>query len=201
MSRLGLRVLLLDRARFPRDKPCAEYLSPQASRILADMDVLAECESAGGAWLTGMTVRAPNGAYIRGDFAAAHGFRGFRDRGLALRRRILDAILLERARSAGADVQEGVRVTDVLRDHSRAVCGVRTSDDRGNVAERRARLVVGADGLRSVIARRAGLAASRRFPRRLAIVSHYRGVDDISSHGEMHVDGDGYLGLDRKSVV
>ena len=40
LARAGVDVLLLDRARFPRDKPCAEYLSPQASRILADMGVL-----------------------------------------------------------------------------------------------------------------------------------------------------------------
>ena len=37
-------MLVLDRAKFPRDKICAEYLSPQASRILSDMNVLDEIE-------------------------------------------------------------------------------------------------------------------------------------------------------------
>ena len=65
---------MLDRARFPRTKPCAEYLSPQASRILNVMGALDAVERA-AAHLTGMVVRAPNGASLRGDFVAGHGFR------------------------------------------------------------------------------------------------------------------------------
>src|SRR2546423_1146620 len=49
LARRGVRVLVVDRARFPRSKPCAEYLSPQASRILASMNVLEEVEGAGSA--------------------------------------------------------------------------------------------------------------------------------------------------------
>ena len=40
LARAGADVVVLDRARFPRDKPCSEYLSPEASRLLADMGVL-----------------------------------------------------------------------------------------------------------------------------------------------------------------
>jgi flavin-dependent dehydrogenase len=195
LARLGVDVLVLDRAHFPRDKPCAEYLSPEASRVLASMDALADCEAAGAAQLAGMTVRSPNGSLIRGDFAAAHGFRGFRDRGLALPRRVLDAILLDRARAAGARVAEGVRVTDVLLGAHGAAVGVRTLDDEGGTHERRAPLVVGADGLRSVIARRLGLVRRQRLPRRMAMVAHYRGVADVGAYGEMHVERDGYAGL------
>jgi flavin-dependent dehydrogenase len=83
LARLGVDVLVLDRARFPRDKPCSEYMSPQASRILQEMNALAEVEAAGAAELAGMVVRAPNGSHILGHFAARHGYRGFRDRGLA----------------------------------------------------------------------------------------------------------------------
>ncbi|MGH7622458.1 MAG: NAD(P)/FAD-dependent oxidoreductase, partial [Gemmatimonadaceae bacterium] len=94
LATAGVRVTVLDRARFPRDKPCAEYLSPEASRILEVMGALEACEAAGPAHLAGMVIRAPSGARIRGEFAAAHGFKAFRDRGLALRRPVLDAILL-----------------------------------------------------------------------------------------------------------
>src|SRR5437764_2217295 len=95
----GVPVTVLDRARFPRPKPCAEYLSPQASRILADMGALETIEESGAAALAGIRVRAPNGAVIAGDFAASHGFRGFSDRGLSVRREVLDKILLDRARA------------------------------------------------------------------------------------------------------
>ena len=195
LARAGLAVRILDRAIFPRPKTCAEYLSPEASRLLDAMGVLGDVERAGAAQLTGMIVRAPNGRRIHGEFAAPHGFRGFRDRGLALRRELLDMHLLGAARGAGATVEEGVRATDLLRDTRGRVVGVRAVDGDGRAVERRARLVVGADGLRSIVARRLGVARSRRWPRRLALVAHYRGVREIGSCGEMHVTRDGYLGL------
>ena len=195
LARSGAEVLVLDRARFPRDKPCAEYLSPEGSRILAAMNVLEACERAGAQQLTGMAIRAPGGARALGSFLSEHGFRGFRDRGLALRRTVLDAILLGAARGAGATVVEGEQVTDVVKDGRGVVTGVRTLDDRGRERERGASLVIGADGLRSVIGRRLGLTRYSRIPRRLAFVTHYRGVEGMTSLGEMHVERDGYVGL------
>lgn len=196
LARAGISVTLLDRARFPRDKPCAEYLSPEASRMLAAMGALEEVENSGAAQLAGMVVRAPDGAEIRGDFAAGHGFIAFRDRGLAIRRTRLDAILLERARGAGARIQEGVQVTGVLTDGRGRACGVEAiTADRDRTVALHAQLVIGADGLRSVVARRLGLARRLGHPRRLAIVGHYEGVAGIGSMGEMHVEADGYCGM------
>ena len=113
LARAGARVVVLDRAVFPRTKPCAEYLSPEAARILSDMGALDAVDRAGAVHLTGMVIRAPNGATLHGDFVAAHGFRAFRDRGISLRRTALDSILLDRAREAGAEVREGCRVVDL----------------------------------------------------------------------------------------
>ena len=194
LARSGVDVRVVDRARFPRPKPCAEYLSPEASRILADMGALELIEQTGAAALAGIHVRAPNGNVIKGDFIASHGFRGFRDRGLSVRRETLDAILLDRARSAGADIVEGMRVTGIVRGNTDRVVGVQTLVN-GEHAEIRAPIVVGADGLRSVIARRLGLAQTQRWPRRLALVTHYANVRDVGEHGEMHVERDGYVGI------
>ena len=190
LAQAGVNVIVVDRERFPRDKPCAEYLSPQASRVLHDMAVLERIESLGPSQLAGMTVRSPSGRRLRGDFAASHGYRGFRDRGLAVRRHVLDAILLDAARRAGARVIEGTRVVDVVRDATGRVRRLRTSS--GEIA---AAFVVGADGLRSVVGRRLGLVRAGRFPRRVALVSHWRGVADVSEYGEMHVERDGYVGI------
>ena len=196
LARAGADVVVLDRARFPRDKTCAEYLSPEASRLLAEMGALEAVEGAGAAQLAGMRVRAPSGDVIDGRFAAAHGFRGFRDRGLGVRRRVLDALLLDRARAAGARVVEGARVADVVRDARGRTTGVlATADGDASPREWRADVVVGADGLRSVVARRLGLARRFPFPRRIALVAHHRGVGGIDDSGEMFVDHDGYAGL------
>src|SRR5262249_42934488 len=132
----------------------------------------------------------PNGSRVVGEFAGcAH--KGFRDRGLSVRRETLDAILLSRARAAGARVIEGAHVADVVRDETGRVRGVRTTEGR----ELGADVVVGADGLRSVVARRLGVAHVSRWPRRLALVTHYRDVGDIGECGEMHVEHDGYVGI------
>jgi len=190
LARSGVSVTVLDRARFPRSKPCAEYLSPQASRVLASMGVLETVERSGAAQLAGMVIRAPNGVRVVGEFAGCS-VKGFRDRGLSVRREILDAILLDAARDAGADVREATHVVDVMRDASGRVRGVRTAD--GQVLA--AAFVVGADGLRSVVARRLALARTARWPRRYALVTHYRDVAEIGECGEMHVERGGYVGI------
>ena len=141
LARQGMRVMVIDRARFPRAKPCAECLSPQASRLLEQMGALPELEHR-GAWLRGMMVRAPNGVVARGDYAATHGFRAWRDAGLSIRREILDAELIARARAAGALVVEQTRVIDVLRDVAGRVRGVTLRDREGTSRDAAASLVV-----------------------------------------------------------
>jgi len=209
LATLGLDVLVLDRARFPRDKTCAEYLSPEASRLLSAMGALDGAEAAGAAQLGGMLVRAPSGDVIAGHFAAGHGFRGFRDRGLALRRRVLDALLLQRARLAGARVEEGAHVIDVARvgigADGGAAEGVVVRTEGGGTRTLRAPLVIGADGLRSVVGRRLGVTRRWPWPRRVAFQCHVRGLEmplgDVRAGGrppmgEMHAEADGsYVGI------
>ena len=194
LARKGVRVHILERSRFPRDKACAECLSPQASRLLHDMGALSQLEPL-GAHLRGMVVRAPDGTIARGNYAGAHGLRGFRDTGLAIRRELLDDALLASARFAGATVEHGVRATGVLQRADGSVRGVQALDSTGTMRVIEARIVIAADGLRSVIARRLGLSRARRWPRRLALVSHYRDVDGVGTHGEMHVEADGFVGI------
>jgi 2-polyprenyl-6-methoxyphenol hydroxylase-like FAD-dependent oxidoreductase len=98
LARAGRHVVIADRARFPRPKACAEFLSPQAARILDRLGVLGEVERASHARLTGLMVRAPSGCVVRGNYVASHGFRAFREHAFALPRTTLDPILLDRAR-------------------------------------------------------------------------------------------------------
>jgi flavin-dependent dehydrogenase len=196
LARDGVDVLVLDRAKFPRDKICAEYLSPQGSRILSDMNVLDEVERSRPAHLAGMRIRAPDGNHADGEFSANHGFRPFRDYGLAVRRTILDEIVLGGARKVGGRVEELVRVTDVNKDETGRVNGVNVIGPDGAARTLTSKYVIGADGLRSVVGKRLGLTHTSRFyPKRLALVAHYRNVRDVGALGEMHVDHQGYFGI------
>ena len=194
LARRGVRVMVVDRARFPRSKPCAECLSPQTSRLLDDMGALTELEPQ-GAWLRGMIVRAPNGAAARGDYAATHGFRAWRDAGLSIRREILDDVLIARARAAGARIVERTRVTDVLREGTGAAHGAWLQDQDGVSRAAPASVLVGADGLRSVTARRLGLWRRARWPSRISLVGHYEEVRGMTDYGEMHIERDGFVGI------
>jgi geranylgeranyl reductase family protein len=190
-ARAGLRTVLVDRAWFPRDKPCAEYLSPETLRQLRLLGVLEAVDRLAGHPLAGTTVIGPRGARLTGLFARAEP-RPFRPTGLALPRRLLDQVLVSAARTAGAEVRQGNLVTDLLY-HDGAVAGAVLRDRSGRSVTMKARLTIGADGLRSMVARSLG---SRRhgLPARMALVA-YVGVDELTDRAEMHVGDFGYAGL------
>jgi flavin-dependent dehydrogenase len=191
LASAGRDVVAFDRARFPRPKPCAEYVSPEATAMLASIGVLEPAMRAGAVRLSGMRVRSPDGSELTGEWAAARRFRGSQTHGIALRRDRLDALLVDAARTAGAEIREGECVRNLVRDERGRVVGVTLADG----TEQRAHLVIGADGLRSIVARRLRVGRAAHWPRRVAFVSHYRGVEGVTTHGEMHVERDGYVGL------
>ena len=153
LARAGHRVRLVDRAAFPRDKACSEYMSPEAVRILDRLGVVESLEAAGAAPLQGTVVTAARGARLDGRFALAGG-RPYRPTGLSVSRRVLDHRLTQAARAAGAELVERTTVEELLYDGG-AVAGAVLRGPGGRTAVR-ARLTVGADGLRSVVARRLG---------------------------------------------
>ena len=115
LARAGFRVAAVDRAEFPREKICSEYMSPEGVRHLAALGVLEAVERSGGHPVRGTTVHAPRGARLTGLFARA-GHAPFRDTGLSVARRLLDQALVDAARAAGALVHERTAVIGVLRD-------------------------------------------------------------------------------------
>jgi menaquinone-9 beta-reductase len=187
MAGAGWRTLVLERAAFPRRKPCGECLNPAAVAALDRLGALAAVEAHPHARLGGWRIAAPDGRAFDGGFpAGVHG--------LAVRRDLLDATLLDHAAAAGAEARTGWRVLDLLREGAR-VAGVVAAGPDGARVEITARLVVGADGLRSVVLRRLGLL--RRGPRlrKLALEAHLRGVRPLEGRGELHAAPDGCLGV------
>ncbi len=196
LARAGHSVLAIDRAAFPRDKACSEYMSPETVRILSRLDVVEELENAGAVGLEGMKLTGPRGATLHGLFGrAAH--QPFRPTGLSVSRRILDHQLVGAARAAGATILERTCLEELLYEHG-GIAGAVVRDSAGRRRSIRARLTAGADGLRSVVARRMG-RRTHGVPRRLAFVAHVAGVRDMGSSAELHVGESGYVGLNRIS--
>ena len=187
LRQAGHEVLLVDEARFPRDKVCGEGVSPEAWRLLARMGADGAVRALRPRAVRGMKLTSPDGTAFAGEYAGA------RSPGFAVRRWCLDRALLECARAAGVEVREGVRARDVVRPDG-VVRGVvlEGMDAPEPVA---ARLVVAADGRRSVIARRLGLLREHRRLRKFAVRGYWKGVEGLTDHGEMHVTRGGYCGI------
>ena len=183
----GRDVVLIDEARFPRDKICGESVSPGSRRLLAELGVAEAVRDLAPRPLLGMTLTAPNGTSFRGDY------RDVAEPGFAARRQAFDKVLLDRARASGAEVREGVRATGLVLEDG-AVAGVTCEDGRGPETLR-ARLVIGADGRRSVVARRLGLLREHPSLRKFAVRGYWEGMEGLEDRGEMHVGGGGYCGI------
>jgi len=138
LARAGVRVRLVDRARFPRDKLCGDTVNPGSLAILDRLGVSGPVRRHAMA-ITGMDITGPAGAHVTACYP--DGIRG-----ASLTRRDLDMILLEAAITAGVTFDSGiiVRAPLITTDTSRIV-GVRVAAS-GEDHDLHARVVIAADG-------------------------------------------------------
>jgi len=175
-------VLLLERARFPRDKSCGDGITAHAVDILHDMGVTFDA-------FAGRAVRTFGGV-IGGPDATTFAARpppaadGTPHECWVVPRMILDAEVAGAAVRAGATLREGATVTGLVRYRS-AVTGVQYHD--GNAVQRvAAKVVIGADGAHSAIAK--SLGADRTAPGHLgyALRGYYEGVSGLRDDLEIY---------------
>jgi flavin-dependent dehydrogenase len=167
-ARAGLHVLVLERAAFPRDKVCGDCLNPDCWPVLARLGLEEQ-------------VRAlPHASLREVDFISVRGRRvrlplpmGLRSE-IAVKRSLLDDLLLKHAAAAGAEVRQPVAVTQVSRVNA-APFSVQTAD--GETVQ--ARLLAAADGRNSLVARLTGAAPERpaggangSAPKRIGLQTH-----------------------------
>lgn len=136
LARAGHRVLLVDRDRFPSDTLSTHFLHAPGVARLRRWGLLDRLEA---------TDCPPLAATFGGP--EGEGLPAY-----CPRRTVLDALLLDAAKKAGAEVREGFSVSEVLVEDGRVV-GVRGRGADGVEVEEHARVVVGADGKHSRVAR------------------------------------------------
>lgn len=149
LARAGYRVLLLDRARFPRDTLSTLYIHQPGVALLQRWGLLDAVAGTGCPPLD-RACHQVAGIRLEGCSWPVDGIRA----AYAPRRYLLDQILAEAAVAAGAEFREQCTLDELLFEDDRAV-GVAGRTPRGRFSER-ARLVVGADGMRSRVADLAG---------------------------------------------
>lgn len=147
LARAGHRVLMLDRAAFPSDTLSTHLIHQPGVAALARWGLLETVRASGCPPLDRAVYEV---ADIRLE-GCARGVEGQRA-GYAPRRHVLDAILVNAASAAGVDFRDRTSVTRLLRDDTGRVIGVE-GKHRGRSFSERAHLVIGADGMRSTVAR------------------------------------------------
>jgi len=182
LARQGHRVLVVDRSTFPSDTVSSHYMHQAGLSRLQSWGLLDEVIAAG-------TPSARLMNYSHRDVS----FSGFADPidGIDAvycpRRIVLDEILVNAARRAGAEVLESVTVTDLVRDGS-AVAGVRGRVGDGTETAFRAPIVIGADGAHSTVAKRVDAPLYNVRPASgFAYYSYFEGLDwDLHHRTGLH---------------
>lgn len=185
LARRGLSVCLVDRAHFPSETPSTHIIQPSGVQVLDELGVLDAVMGAGAVPLDRMTMVIDDAVRIEATVDPAIAT----PRGVCVRRVTLDALLVDAAVAAGADVRTGLRVTNLVTDDGR-VTGVHTP--AGPI---HGRLVVGADGRHSTIAT---LSGAREYhvaaPGKMFAWAYFEGVRDREGHARLGRRGDlGFL--------
>jgi 2-polyprenyl-6-methoxyphenol hydroxylase-like FAD-dependent oxidoreductase len=145
LARKGYRILAVDRATFPSDTVSTHILHPLGVAALSRWGLLDRLTATGCPPIHTYT-------YDFGPFTIA-GAPGTPEApvGYCPRRTILDKMLVDAAAESGAEIREGFAVEEILVEDGRAL-GIKGHSKDGQSTTERARVVIGADGLRSTVA-------------------------------------------------
>ena len=185
LARAGRAVLLLEALPVLDERVCGAYLCP-AGVALLDGLLLRNELTAGMRPLFGMALVAPNGRRLQTRFPSGTRVPNF---GLSLLRPQFDNALLQGGARAGATIRFGARMQNLHRAADGWTVELQTGEQIS------ARLLIGADGRKSSVARLLGLAAAP-WQKRVALHVDVPSLTETEPYGEMHVFEDGtYIGL------
>lgn len=186
LSRMGLRVLLLDKERYPRDKVCGDGVSGKSVSVLRELGLIEAVESLPNIKILGIELTSPKGTCVditlreRGDIP---------EYGYCVRREVFDNMVFQYAKKHSARTIEGFTVKALIKEPAGSrdkVVGVTGSTVDGEEGEFRSSVVVGADGFNSIVSKELGgreLDPAHLF---VSVRGYFRGVKDLKSRIELH---------------
>jgi len=180
LARAGVRVLLLEKARFPRDKICGDAVGLDGVRVLRTLELMERVRAAGAISVRGVQVTSPKGTCSTVRLPKER----VKEVGIILPRLVFDHLLVDTAVQAGAELREGFTVESPLLSDG-VVVGVAGTHD-GQAMTIRAPLTIAADGAHSVFARDFRLRRQGARARVFAVRSYYSGVHGVGDNIEIH---------------
>jgi len=191
LVRAGFRVTIIERKRFPREKLCGEFVSPECLDHFSELDVLDEMVAAGSALITDNAFYAASGRSVE----VPSGWLGNGRPAIGLSRARMDDVLRRAASAAGAEVLEETMVVGI--DVGEGSC--RGALVRGPSGERTtipADLFVDATGRSRALARHIGRPQQRPTPASvIGFKAHLSDTNIAPGRCEIYFFDGGYCGL------
>jgi 2-polyprenyl-6-methoxyphenol hydroxylase-like FAD-dependent oxidoreductase len=158
LARQGYRVLLVDKARFPSDTMSGHFIHASGIIRLKRWGLLDRLQATGCPAISSFRVDA--GPFVlEGQPLALDGVAEM----YGPRRTVIDALLVDAAVEAGVELRQGFTVHEIIEEDGR-VAGIRGRSSGGATVTERARIVIGADGRHSLVARAVQAPAYNTMP-------------------------------------
>jgi len=169
----GRKVIVLEKEHFPRYH-VGESLIPHCWDTLDRLDMTERLDGAGFQWKQSVQFVGPNGDLSTPFYFSKHTDHP-RARTWQVDRETFDCMMMERAREAGAEVREGVRVLDFLEEEG-TIVGVSAEDEHGKRFELRAQMTMDASGRDALFQRKKKWRKRDPKLNKIAIWTLYKGA-------------------------
>ncbi len=182
----GARVLLLDKASFPRDKVCGDGISGKSIRVLRELGLNEKVELQPHLKIRGVKISGPDGVEIDVPIPLREGKENY---GYCSRRAVFDNILFEHATRV-CEFREKMQVVGLLkemRNGKEFIAGVRAVDlSTKQARDYTCNIVIGADGATSAVAQHVNANAMPSEHTCIAVRGYYSNVKGLSDKIEIH---------------
>lgn len=180
LGKAGKKVLIVDKAKFPRDKICGDAQGRKAAGIMKELGIYEEYERLEGQKIYGLTLSSPDGSLVHLDVEA-------RDKpapGYVHKRKVFDHFLFQNAKEFADFKILTINNVIVEDDFVKGIIGV---NEKGEKEEYRANIVLAADGATSVVAHKFGLDKNPREHFIVAARGYYKNVKGMTDRIEIHI--------------
>jgi len=182
-NRFGLKTLLLDKSRFPRDKTCGDALSGKSVKVLDDLNLIDGLDNLTGSIIKRIIFGSPRHSecelLLDKSLDKNHIKHGY-----VIPRADFDNYMLQQAKKV-SDFEEGFIVKDLIFENNMVV-GVKGSTKGDHEKEFRSNLVFGADGPNSIVSKKSGLYDMNMEHTAVGIRCYYENVKDLTDQIELH---------------
>ena len=182
-NNLGLKTLILEKSKFPRDKICGDALSGKSVKFLDDLNLLQGLDKLDGAVIKRIIFGNPNHSecelHLNKSLNKRHITHGY-----VIPRIIFDHYLFNHAKK-NSDVEINFQVSDLLYKKNKVV-GVKGQFNNGEKKEFFANVIIGADGPYSIVARKTGCYSSNSNHTAVGLRCYYENIDELTDQIELH---------------